>query len=116
MELYQLLRNPAVVQRPLEGPEAAEICQVFGNNPRWAFLENAPVMDKVWSFAGRPGMARRRLFDARLAYTLRHHGVGELATRKYQGLLRVRIRPGLGPRHGATLIAVGEDVDGLRDL
>lgn len=81
LELYQLLRNPAVVERPLEAPEAAEICQAFRRNPRWALIESAPVMDEVWSLAARPGIARRSLFDARLALTLRHHGVYELATR-----------------------------------
>lgn len=80
MELYQLLRNPAVLTRPLDGPEAAEICHAFRRNPRWALVENAPVMDQVWTLAATPGIARRRLFDARLALTLRHHGVTELAT------------------------------------
>jgi toxin-antitoxin system PIN domain toxin len=81
LELYQLLRNPAVVRRPLAAPEAAQICQAFRRNPRWALVENAPVMDQVWAFAAGPAVARRRLFDARLAYTLRHHGVSQLATR-----------------------------------
>jgi toxin-antitoxin system PIN domain toxin len=81
VELYQLLRNPAVLQRPLGAPEAAEICQTLRRNPRWALIENAPVMNDVWRFAAVSGVARRRLFDARLAFTLRHHGVGELATR-----------------------------------
>lgn len=81
MELYQLLRNPAVVTRPLDGPEAAEVCQTFRRNRRWALIENAPVMNDVWVLAATPGIARRRLFDARLALTLRHHGVDELATR-----------------------------------
>jgi toxin-antitoxin system PIN domain toxin len=81
MELYQLLRNPAVVTRPLDGPEAAEVCQTFRRNPRWALIENAPVMNDVWGLAARSGIARRRLFDARLALTLRHHGVDEFVTR-----------------------------------
>jgi toxin-antitoxin system PIN domain toxin len=81
MELYQLLRNPAVVTRPLDGPEAAEVCQTFRRNARWALIENAPVMNDVWVVAATPGIARRRLFDARLALTLRHHGVDEFATR-----------------------------------
>jgi predicted nucleic acid-binding protein len=81
MELYQLLRNAAVLKRPLDAPGAAEVCQAFRRNPRWALIENAPVMDQVWTFAGQPGVTRRRLFDARLGFTLRHHGVGELATR-----------------------------------
>lgn len=80
MELYQLLRNPTVVTRPLEGPEAAEVCQTFRRNRRWALLENAPVMNEVWVLAATPRIARRRLFDARLALTLRHHGVDEFAT------------------------------------
>lgn len=82
VELYQLLRSPAVLQRPLDAPDAAEVCQTFRHNSRWALIESAPVMDHVWTFAGRPGVARRRLFDARLGFTLRHHGVRELATRK----------------------------------
>lgn len=81
IELYQLLRNPAVVTRPLDAPEAAEVCQTFRRNRRWALIENAPVINDVWALAATPGIARRRLFDARLALTLRHHGVDEFATR-----------------------------------
>jgi uncharacterized protein len=75
------LLNPAVLSRPLDGPEAAEICQTFRRNRRWGLIENAPVMNDVWVLAATPGVARRRLFDARLALTLRHHGVAEFATR-----------------------------------
>lgn len=81
VELYQLLRNPTVLSRPLDAPDAAEVCQTFRRNPRWALIENAPVMNQVWTLAGQPGIARRRLFDARLGLTLRHHGVREFATR-----------------------------------
>lgn len=81
VELYQLLRNPAVLPQPLDGPVAAEICQTFRRNRRWALIENAPVMNEVWALAATPGLARRRLFDARLALTLRHYGVDEFATR-----------------------------------
>ncbi|ORW01435.1 TA system VapC family ribonuclease toxin [Mycobacterium kyorinense] len=81
LELYQLLRNPAVVTQPLDAPAAAEVCQAFRRNRRWALIENAPVMNDVWVLAATPGIARRRLFDARLALTLRHHSVDEFATR-----------------------------------
>lgn len=81
MELYQLLRNPTVVTHPLDGPEAADVCHTFRRNRRWALIENAPVMNEVWALAAAPGVARRRLFDARLALTLRHHGIDEFATR-----------------------------------
>lgn len=42
-------------------------------------------MNEVWVLAATPRIARRRLFDARLALTLRHHGVDEFATRNLNG-------------------------------
>lgn len=81
LELYQLLRNPAVVQQPLEAGIAAGICRAYRGNPRWAVIENAPVMGQVWKVAGRAGVARRQVFDARIAFTLIYHGVDEFATR-----------------------------------
>jgi len=76
-----LLRNPAVVSQPLGAAEAALACRPFRTHPRWALIENAPVMSEVWGIAGRPDTARRQVFDARIAFTLLHHGVRELATR-----------------------------------
>ncbi|MDT8437866.1 MAG: PIN domain-containing protein [Wenzhouxiangellaceae bacterium] len=81
IELYQLLRNPAVLAAPLDAANAARICNAWRDNPRWARIENAPIMDQVWAIARRPGIARRAVFDARIALTLRYHGVTELATR-----------------------------------
>ncbi len=81
MELYQLLRNPAVLTRPLNAPDAAAVCVAWRNNPRWALIENAPVMDKIWRIAQQPNLPRRAIFDARIALTLRHHGVTQFATR-----------------------------------
>ena len=37
-------------------------------------------MNAVWGHASEESFARRRIIDARLALTLRHHGVTELAT------------------------------------
>jgi uncharacterized protein len=81
VELYQLLRNPAVLANPLNAPDAAAICMAWRNNPRWALIENAPIMEKIWPIAQRPDIGRRAVFDARIALTLRHHGVTEFATR-----------------------------------
>lgn len=81
VELYQLLRNPAVLARPLSAPEAAAVCMHWRNNPRWALIENAPVMDRLWRIAKRPNLPRRAVFDARIALTLRYHGVTDWATR-----------------------------------
>jgi len=35
VELYGLLRNPAVVRKPLEAADAASLCQAFRRYPRW---------------------------------------------------------------------------------
>lgn len=89
MELYQLLRNPAVLARPLGAADAAGVCQGFRSNPRWALIENAPVMDQVWSVAAKPEISRRAVFDARIGLTLIHHGVTGFATRNvadFEGL------------------------------
>ncbi len=80
VELYLLLRNPAVVAHPLPAGEAVEVCQTFRNNPRWRLVESAPIMCRVWKHAAEQQFPRRRIIDARLALTLRHHGVTDLAT------------------------------------
>ena len=80
VELYVLLRNPAVLQRTLEAEQAAAVCQTYRGNPHWRLLENGPVMDRVWPLAATAGFARRRIFDARIAFTLVHHGVTGFAT------------------------------------
>jgi toxin-antitoxin system PIN domain toxin len=81
VELYVLLRNPAVVRQPLEAGEAASLCQAFRRHPRWALVDTATVMDRVWAAAARPAAPRRHIFDARLAHTLLENGVSEFATR-----------------------------------
>jgi hypothetical protein len=67
--------------RPLGAAQAATACRPFRTHPRWALIENAPVMGRVWEIAGEPDCPRRRVFDARIGLTLLHHGVRELATR-----------------------------------
>jgi len=80
VELYILLRNPAVLKTPLSPKEAVTICQTYRHNPNWRIVENAPVMETVWSKADQTNFPRRRIFDLRFALTLHHHGVTQLAT------------------------------------
>lgn len=84
MELYVLLRNPVVARKPLSAGEAVGVIQGLRSNPKWDVLDQpgpaGRVMDEVWERAGVKNFARRRIFDARLALTLRHHGVTEFAT------------------------------------
>ena len=84
VELYVLLRNPAVLPKPLSASEAAAITQTFRRHPRWTLLDSigvSRVMEEVWKIAAQPDIGRRVIFDARLALTLKHHGVTEFATR-----------------------------------
>ena len=94
VELYMLLRNPAVVARPLGAKAAAAVCRAYRRHPRWRLVENAPVMEQVWTLATGESFARRRIIDARLARTLQHHGATELATvntRDFAGLGFTRV-------------------------
>ncbi len=85
LELYVLLRNPAVLKHPLDAPDAASLVQPFRRHPTWRLIDYpgdaSAVMQEVWRFAAQPNVGRRVVFDARLALTLRHHGVTEFASR-----------------------------------
>ena len=89
VELYVLLRNPAVLSKPLGPGEAVELVQSFRSNPAWALLDYpGGLMPAVWKHASQPGVSRSAIFDARLALTLRHFGVHTFAThniRHFQG-------------------------------
>ncbi len=81
LELYVLLRNPAIVSQPLDAADAVAACRPFRTHPHWALIENAPIMSRVWTVAANADQPRRAVFDARIGYTLLHHGVQQLATR-----------------------------------
>jgi uncharacterized protein len=85
VELYVLLRNPAILKNPLEPADAASIIQTFRRHPTWRLIDypgdTSSVTDDVWRLAAQPNVGRRIVFDARLALTLRHHGVIGFATR-----------------------------------
>jgi toxin-antitoxin system PIN domain toxin len=81
IELYNLLRNATVMSgNPLDAESAVRIIRRFRRHPRWGLIENAPVMENVWEYARQSDFPRRRIFDARIALTLHHHGVTEFAT------------------------------------
>ncbi len=80
VELYVLLRNPAVLEKPLSSAQAVEVCRIYRQNPKWRLVENGPVMESVWKKVNKPSFPRRKIFDVRLALTLLHHGVTGLAT------------------------------------
>ena len=90
MELYVLVRNPAIAARPLEAAQAVALIETLRTNPRWRLLD-APegIMAAIWKKSAEPGFGRRRIFDARIGVSLVRQGVTELATRNvgaFQGL------------------------------
>ena len=80
IELYVHLRNPVIMAAPLSAQAARNLVTSYWKIPNVMRIENAPVMDEVWALAGTKNFARRRVFDARLAFTLRHGGVTHFAT------------------------------------
>ena len=84
LELYVLLRNPAVSTPALTADTAADVIRIFRSNSAWRIVDvpgERRMMDRLWRHAAEPSFARRRIFEARLALTLRYHGVSEFATR-----------------------------------
>jgi toxin-antitoxin system PIN domain toxin len=83
MELYVLLRNPTISRPPLNAAEAALLIFQFRANPHWRVVDvpgECGIMNELWRIAAQAGFAYRRVFNVRLALTLRHHGVTDLAT------------------------------------
>ena len=80
VELYLKLRNPRIFPNPMDAPTAVAWCDRFRDHQDWLLVESAPVMSEVWRLSAKDDFAFRRIIDARLALTLRHHGVTEFAT------------------------------------
>ncbi|MES2644982.1 MAG: TA system VapC family ribonuclease toxin [Myxococcota bacterium] len=81
VELYVLLRNPAVFRQPLGSAPAVAMVERFRRHPRWQLVDHDPtIMGELWVAAAAPDFARSRIFDARLALGLRVHGVRAFAT------------------------------------
>jgi predicted nucleic acid-binding protein len=83
-EFYLLLRNPAVLARPLSARAASAVIQSYRESLAWKVLEFPPralaLHDELWLRASTVKSARRRLYDARTALALRSFGVTEFAT------------------------------------
>lgn len=84
-EFYCLLRNPSVLKRPLPADEAVAVIQSYRHHPTWRIVgfpqESWDLHSHLWQYAKHPDFAFRKLYDARTALTLLHHGVTEFATR-----------------------------------
>ncbi|MBU6172084.1 MAG: VapC toxin family PIN domain ribonuclease [Verrucomicrobia bacterium] len=81
---YLLLRNPAVLERPLGAAEAAEVIAAYRQHPLWQTVGFPPrsreLHDRLWAMAASRNFARRRIYDARIALSLLAFGVNQFAT------------------------------------
>ncbi|NLT71060.1 MAG: VapC toxin family PIN domain ribonuclease, partial [Verrucomicrobiaceae bacterium] len=81
VELYMQLRNPAVFKKPKTAREAAAFRDALHSNPAWEFGDYEPDVAKpLWNWAAKTKTGFRHIIDARLAFTLRYHGVTHFAT------------------------------------
>jgi uncharacterized protein len=84
VELYGLLRNPAVLKKPLAADAAVAVCQAFRHHPRWLVLGFPPdtrvFHDAFWPLLAGRNLPRRRAYDLRMALSLTRQGVTEFAT------------------------------------
>ena len=84
LELYVLLRNPAVLAKPLSAAAAADVCEAFRNHPRWQVVgfpsESRSFHDTLWIELRLDDFARRRAYDLRAALVLLQQGVTDFAT------------------------------------
>lgn len=85
VEFYRLLRNPTVHRNPKSPAAATAVIQRYRAHPRWRIVgfprDDQTLHEDLWRIAARPGFAYRRIYDARLALSLRAHGVTRFATR-----------------------------------
>ncbi len=98
LELYGLLRNPAVLAKPLSATAAVDVCEAFRQHPRWQILGFPPdsrhFHDTLWPRLKEKTFARRRAYDWRAALTLTQQGVTEFATvneKDFQGFGFTRV-------------------------
>jgi predicted nucleic acid-binding protein len=81
MEVYTLLRNPLICAKPLNAKTAVRKIENLRHNPAWLTLDypGTGLMTQVWQHASTSASSRR-IYDIRLALTLRHYRVTHFAT------------------------------------
>ena len=83
-ETYLHLRNPAVLDAPLNATEAVAVIQRYRKHPRWRVLGFPPrsrdIHTALWKAAAVRDFARRRIYNLRTALCLQAFGVTEFAT------------------------------------
>ena len=84
LELYGLLRNPAVLAKPLPAAAAVDVCAAFRAHPHWQVIGFPPdsrdFHETLWPRLREKDFARRRAYDWRAALSMVRQGVTDFAT------------------------------------
>ena len=81
-ELYRLLRNPAILQKPLTSEQAVACSQWYRESSGWLQCAWEPaLMKELYPFWKNSAFPPRNIFDLKLAITLKSHGVKGFYTR-----------------------------------
>ena len=89
-ELYRLLRNPVVLEKPLSAQDASSIINWYRESSGWLQCAWDPeMMDELHGLWSLDNFTVRNTFDAVLALTLKNHGVKEFYTRNTKDFKRL---------------------------
>jgi predicted nucleic acid-binding protein len=81
-EYYRLIRNPAVLAKPLSAAQAASRLRFFREDIGCLHCAYEPrFFHQLMDWLERPSLPAARTFDAVLAVTLKNHGVDAFFTR-----------------------------------
>jgi len=81
IQVCMQLSNPAIFPKPQSPKEAADYCARPGDDTGWRHTDCEPaVSPRLWKWAASAKSGFRDIIDARLALTLRRHGVTRFAT------------------------------------
>lgn len=81
-ELYRLLRNPVVLQNPLDAAQAAGTINWYREKSGWLKCAWEPdMMKELNSIWNEKFFSAKKSFDAVLGVTLKAHGVKDFYTR-----------------------------------
>lgn len=81
-ELYGLMRNPAVLEKPLSAEQAYEIIDYYRNKVGWQHCSyKSDMWQDMASFMQKKRFSSKRIFDLQLAVTLKNNAVTTFYTR-----------------------------------
>lgn len=106
-ELYSLLRNPKVMEKPLKATQAFEAVRFFRELSGWEHCAFESSFFEILSrFLGDPLFPARRTFDTVLAVTLSMNGVRTFYTRNVKEFKEIGLFETVDPLIGEPAVSL----------